>query len=125
MEPEGRKKLTDGRIRFDFGRNFAGKIRIRVKGEDGCQVKITPGELLMEDGTIEQKFTGGPHYDVYTLAGEGEEVWMSALPTTGSVMRWRKRTLSFWRRRLWSSAPPVRRRTPSGAPMKDTIRSML
>lgn len=74
--PVKEEKLAEGRIRYDFGRNFAGKIQIRVKGEPGCQVKITPGELLKEDGMVEQKYTGEPHYDIYTLDGEGEEVWM-------------------------------------------------
>ena len=70
------ERTPDGCIRYDFGRNFAGRIHIRVRGERGQQVIITPGELLKEDGTINQEFTGGPHYYAYTLAGEGEEEWM-------------------------------------------------
>ncbi len=70
------ERITDGRVRYDFGRNFAGRFRIRVRGKRGQQVVITPGELLKEDGTINQEFTGGPHYYEYTLAGEGEEEWM-------------------------------------------------
>lgn len=75
-EPEETKRSGDGSVRYDFGRNFAGKIQIRVRGKSGQKVIITPGELIGEDGTMEQKFTGGPHYYVYTLAGNGEEVWM-------------------------------------------------
>lgn len=75
-KPIEEKIFGDGRVRYDFGRNFAGRIQIRVKGQSGQQVVIIPGELLKKDGTIEQKFTGEPHYNVYTLSGEGEEVWM-------------------------------------------------
>lgn len=67
--------LADGRIRYDFGRNFAGRIRIRVSGARGMQVRVTPGELLLSDGGINQEFTGDPHYYIYHLDGEGEEVW--------------------------------------------------
>lgn len=70
------RRLEDGRILYDFGRNFAGRIQIKAAGEKGQQVIITPGELLLPDGNINQEFTGDPHYYVYTLAGEGEETWM-------------------------------------------------
>lgn len=75
IAPVACEKLADGRLRYDFGRNFAGRIRIRVSGEKGQRVVITPGELLREDGSINQEFTGDPHYDVYTLRGEKEEEW--------------------------------------------------
>lgn len=78
-ELEGKvcRKLAHNRVCYDFGRNFAGCIRIRVHGERGLMVRIIPGELLREDGEINQEFTGDPHYYVYTLAGESQdEVWM-------------------------------------------------
>lgn len=74
-EEKERLARADGSLLLDFGKNFAGKIRIRVKGQRGQQVKITPGELLDEAGNINQEFTGDPHYYIYTLSGEGEEEW--------------------------------------------------
>lgn len=75
LEVQERKMLADGSLLLDFGRNFAGCFRMRIRGSQGQTVKITPGELLNEDGKINQEFTGAPHYYVYTLSGEGEEVW--------------------------------------------------
>lgn len=76
LSAAGERKLAESRILYDFGRNFAGRIRIRVRGERGQKVVIIPGELLKEDGSINQEFTGGPHYYGYILSGEEKEEWM-------------------------------------------------
>lgn len=76
ISPVSEKKLSGNRTCYDFGRNFAGRIGIEVRGRKGQQVRIVPGELLSEDGTVNQEFTGSPYYDVYTLSGEGTEKWM-------------------------------------------------
>ena len=60
---------------YDFGRNFAGRVKICVKGKAGEKVKITTGELLSENGEINQEYSGDS-YCVYILSGEGEEKWM-------------------------------------------------
>ncbi|MBD5458108.1 MAG: family 78 glycoside hydrolase catalytic domain [Lachnospiraceae bacterium] len=70
-----RKKISDGSFLMDFGRNFAGRVRIRVRGQRGETVKITPGELLDAEEKINQEFTGAPHYYVYTLSGNETETW--------------------------------------------------
>ena len=59
-----------------------------MSGEKGQKVVITPGELLRADGTINQEFTGDPHYDVYTLRGGGRRRnGCPASPSMGSGMR--------------------------------------
>ncbi len=60
---------------YDLGQNFSGIVGISVKGPKGATVKITPGELLTEDGKVSQKATGSPYYFEYTLKGEGTESW--------------------------------------------------
>lgn len=64
---------------FDLGVNIAGRPRLRVTGPAGASVVIHPAELLAEDGTVNQRFTGTPCYDRYTLRGDpaGEE-WAPA-----------------------------------------------
>ncbi len=63
---------------YDFGQNTAGNITLRIKGVKGQRVSILFGELLTENGDLDntdKKFL--PHlYDhrvVYTLKGEGVE----------------------------------------------------
>ena len=74
--PISEERISERKTLFDFGRNFAGKIKITVKGKAGQQVKIIPGELLLENHDINQEFTGDPHYYQYTLSGTEQEEWM-------------------------------------------------
>jgi alpha-L-rhamnosidase len=81
---------------FDFGQNFAGWARLRVKGARGTRVRLRSGELLYPDGTLNgmtsvagQIKNGGKDYrydgvgkpktafqiDEYVLKGEGTEVF--------------------------------------------------
>ena len=60
---------------YDLGQNFSGIPWIRVRGERGSTVRITPGELVNEKGLVTQAASGGPHYYSYTLKGGGEEEW--------------------------------------------------
>ena len=62
----------------DFGRNFAGQYRFRLKGRAGQTISLRCGESLNADGSIYmENFYTGPAdtYDQYTFRGdeEGEE----------------------------------------------------
>ncbi len=76
LDPVEQIQLAPGRIRVDFGRNFAGRVAIRVRGAAGQTVRVTPGELLDSHGEINQEFSGSPHFYTYTLAGDGEEAYL-------------------------------------------------
>lgn len=79
---------------FDFGQNFAGWIRMCLKGEAGTEVKLRYGELLHEDGSlnvmtsvcgqIKREGAGGPgapeiahQTDTYIARGADEELYTS------------------------------------------------
>ncbi len=68
-------EVGGGRVVYDLGQNFAGIVHVRVQGEAGAVLRLTPGELLKEDGTVSQGSSGGPMWWSYTLAGRraGEE----------------------------------------------------
>lgn len=61
---------------YDFGQNFTGWVRLRVRGPRDSQVQLRYAELLDENGMIntvpnrEAKTT-----DTYILKGEGEELY--------------------------------------------------
>jgi alpha-L-rhamnosidase len=59
----------------DLGQNFSGWVNLRVKGLCGATVKLTPAELLNEDGSPNQTWTGSPYELNYTLKGVGVETW--------------------------------------------------
>ncbi len=60
---------------FDLGQNASGIPFIRVRGQKGDTVRVIPAELINDDGTANQKYTGSPVYYTYVLKGDGEETW--------------------------------------------------
>ena len=43
---------------FDFGQNFSGIVRLKVRGYGGHKVTMKPGELLEKDSTVNQRASG-------------------------------------------------------------------
>jgi hypothetical protein len=68
-------RLVDSTYVYDFGQNVSGIPEIRVKGSVGQTLRITPGELIHDDGTIDQRATGGPAYYDITAAGQEAASW--------------------------------------------------
>lgn len=60
---------------FDMGQNLSGFPTLSVQGKAGQTVRMYVGESLNNNGTVNQKRTGSPHYYEYTLKGEGIETW--------------------------------------------------
>lgn len=67
--------LNNGDWIYDLGQNFSGIPSIEVSGKKGDTVRIIPAELINEDGSANQKGSGGPSYFTYILKGEGVEQW--------------------------------------------------
>ncbi|NOU96882.1 Bacterial alpha-L-rhamnosidase [Paenibacillus sp. LMG 31456] len=59
----------------DFGQNFSGWVEISVIGPKGAQITLSPGELLKDNGYVNQKWTGSPYRFNYITSGSGLEVW--------------------------------------------------
>lgn len=66
---------TPGIHVYDLGQNFSGWPQITVRGAAGAQVRLTPGELLDNEGLVSQRSSGGPTYFTYILKGAGDETW--------------------------------------------------
>jgi alpha-L-rhamnosidase len=62
-----------GSFVYDYGRNIAGWVRLRVSGAAGTTVTLRYGERLLADGTVDPGSRS--QLDTYVLHGEGEEVW--------------------------------------------------
>ena len=60
---------------YDLGQNFSGKPTVSLHGPVGKKVKITPAEVLDENGLADQRGSGCPYYLTYTLKGKGIETW--------------------------------------------------
>ncbi len=61
---------------YDFGQNFAGWVRLSVRGPRGTEVKLRHAELVHDDGTLNPAPNQNAEAtDVYILKGEGLEVY--------------------------------------------------
>jgi alpha-L-rhamnosidase len=59
---------------YDMGQNFAGWVRLRVKGSRGTKVRIRHAELVYDDGMLNtENLRAAKATDVYILRGDGEE----------------------------------------------------
>lgn len=69
-------RLPNGDHVIDFGQNFAGWCRIRLRGEAGRTVVLRHAELLHADGSVDMRnLRAARCTDRYTLKGEGLETW--------------------------------------------------
>lgn len=67
---------ADGRRVFDFGQNCGAYVRIRVRGKAGASVRIEHSEVLGPDRFFDNRnYRSARAEIVYTLKGEGEEVY--------------------------------------------------
>lgn len=75
FEPVKATQINTGIWVYDFSQNMSGIPGVNVQGRRGDTIKITPAELLKEDGTVNQKATGSSSYYLYVLKGDLEEDW--------------------------------------------------
>lgn len=86
--PVSRRELAPGVVLYDFGQNASFMPRLTVSGPVGSTVRLTPGEVVKADGTIERGTMGGAHrgsaWWQYTKATDGEETWFPQFYYVGS-----------------------------------------
>ena len=86
--PKSVRDLAPGVQLYDFGQNVSFMPRLRVSGPAGSRVKLTAGEVVKEDGTIERDTMGGAHrgsaWWQFTKATDGEEAWFPQFYYVGS-----------------------------------------
>lgn len=76
LKPARVTPLKPGVAVYDLGQNAPLMPRLKVKGQRGDTVRITPAELLRADGSVDRGSSGGgAAYWQYTLAGLESETW--------------------------------------------------
>lgn len=73
--PKSVNKVGDASYVFDMGQNLSGFPEIKISGNVGDKVRLTVGENIHEDGSVNQSQSGSPYYYEYTLQGRKEEIW--------------------------------------------------
>jgi alpha-L-rhamnosidase len=76
IKPVKITKLSADTYILDMGQNFAGWIKMRVKGNKGDQVSLRFAESLQADGSLfTRNLRDAKVTDLYILKGGEEEVW--------------------------------------------------
>jgi alpha-L-rhamnosidase len=81
IRPVAMKEVSPGTYVYDMGENFSGWVQLRVSGPAGAEVRLRYSEHITEDGNIDQSnikiYVVAERFqtDIYTLKGEGLEVW--------------------------------------------------
>jgi hypothetical protein len=82
------RKLSDTVVLYDFGQNASFMPRLRVSGPRGSVVRMTAGEVVNDDGTIDRGTMGGAHrgsaWWQYTKGSDDEETWFPQFYYVGS-----------------------------------------
>ena len=61
---------------FDFGQNFTGVVRLRIRQPRGVRLTLRHGEMLQADGTLyTDNLRGARATDTYVCRGGGVEEW--------------------------------------------------
>lgn len=69
------KKLEDNSYLYDFAQNASGIIELKVQGQKGQEIRLTPSELITKDNQPNQSASGAPYFFSYILKGDGVETW--------------------------------------------------
>ncbi len=77
FSPVSSAKVGKSAYVFDMGQNASIIPYLKVRGKSGDTIRITPGELLDENGLVSQKSTGKPAYYTYVLKGNETETWQA------------------------------------------------
>ncbi|WP_316795572.1 family 78 glycoside hydrolase catalytic domain [Pedobacter agri] len=76
-------RVPNGEWVYDMRQNSSSIIELKVRGKKGDTIRITPAELIKDDGSVTQKNIGGPSFFTYILKGDGIEIWRPKFFYTG------------------------------------------
>ncbi len=86
LEPVSVKEVKPGFYLYDFGKNFSGWVRIKVRTDGTAndkRIKMKPGEILKQDGTPDQKVTGKNYSWDYYMDGQQVQEYAPKFTYTG------------------------------------------
>jgi alpha-L-rhamnosidase len=76
LKPIKQWSVAPGKVIYDFGQNFAGRVRLHVKGKAGCVVRMRFGEMVNLDNTLYiDNMRSAVCTDTYVMKGAKREVW--------------------------------------------------
>jgi len=76
IKPVSIKQIADSKYILDMGQNFSGWLQIKASGKAGEKIRLRFAESLQKNGSLyTANLRDAKATDVYTLKGNGIEVW--------------------------------------------------
>lgn len=76
LKPVKYWRVAPGKVIYDFGQNFAGRVRLHVKGKAGNVIRMRFGEMVNLDDTLYiDNMRSAICTDTYVMKGAKREVW--------------------------------------------------
>ena len=85
-DPVSIRQIKPGVWLYDFGKNFSGWVRIKLRADAsmaGRKIVMKTGEIIREDGTVDQRVTGEGYAWTYILDGNPEQEFAPDFTYTG------------------------------------------
>ena len=83
MKPISVTKAPSGELIYDFGQNFAGVVRFKVKGQNGQKIVIRHAEILTRDGELNIAFLRSAKCTIEYICKDGEQSYMPRMTYMG------------------------------------------
>lgn len=83
MQPVSCTEMADGSLIYDFGQNFAGVVRLKIRGKKGQTVTVRHAEILNRDGTLNVKFLRTAKATAVYTCRDGEQEYSPRLTYMG------------------------------------------
>lgn len=83
MRPLGCSRLDDGTLVYDFGQNFAGVIKLKIRGKKGQTVTVRHAEILNQDGSLNITFLRSAKATATYICRDGEQEYSPKLTYMG------------------------------------------
>lgn len=76
LQPVSFWTVSPGKVIYDFGQNFAGCVRIQVKGKAGAIIRMRFGEMINDDKSLYvENLRSAISTDTYVMKGLKRETW--------------------------------------------------
>lgn len=83
MHPVTCSTISDGTLIYDFGQNFAGVVKLKLRGTKGQKVTVTHAEILNRDGSLNVKFLRTAKATATYICRDGEQEYSPRLTYMG------------------------------------------
>ena len=75
LKPQAMERRAGGKVRFDFGQNISGRLRIKLTGVAGQTISFQHAEVLEHGELATRPLRTAAAVDRYTFGGSGIEEW--------------------------------------------------